>query len=183
MLHQSIWPHASQRGAERVSLPKLNRIKRYETFSFHNSSIIFYEEGLSKTPLLSTEVDYKNLIITNHIRSAGLWRGYINTTITILDIIHRPVFYLKLNSTLWVCPYLTRTTLRLRYEPNRLILSIGLWRWYSNITITILETIHRSVLYLKLNSIVLSVPYRKHITPPLRAQQVNAIYKFVTIVY
>jgi hypothetical protein len=29
--------------------------------------------------------------------STGLWRWYINITITILDIIHRPVFYLKLN--------------------------------------------------------------------------------------
>jgi hypothetical protein len=29
----------------------------------------------------------------------GLWRWYINTTIKILDIIHRPVFCLKLNST------------------------------------------------------------------------------------
>jgi hypothetical protein len=27
--------------------------------------------------------------------SIGLWRWYINITITILDIIHRPVFYLK----------------------------------------------------------------------------------------
>jgi hypothetical protein len=27
-------------------------------------------------------------------------------------------------------------TLRLRYEPNRLMLSIGLWRWYINIAIT-----------------------------------------------
>jgi hypothetical protein len=32
----------------------------------------------------------------------------------------------KLNSTLYVCPYLTGNTLRHRYEPNRLILSIGL---------------------------------------------------------
>jgi hypothetical protein len=29
--------------------------------------------------------------------STGLWRWYINITITILDIIHRPVFYLKDN--------------------------------------------------------------------------------------
>jgi hypothetical protein len=29
--------------------------------------------------------------------STGLWRWYINITITILDIIHRPVFYLKQN--------------------------------------------------------------------------------------
>jgi hypothetical protein len=57
--------------------------------------------------------------------SIGLLRWYINGTITILDIIHRPVFYLKLNST-QVCPYLTGNTLLLRYEPNRLMLSIGL---------------------------------------------------------
>jgi hypothetical protein len=46
----------------------------------------------------------------------------------------------------------------------------------------ILAIIHRPVFYLKLNSICLSVPHRKHITSPLRAQQVNAIYRFVTIV-
>jgi hypothetical protein len=34
------------------------------------------------------------------ITSIRLWRRYINITITILDIIHRPVFYLKLNSAL-----------------------------------------------------------------------------------
>jgi hypothetical protein len=33
-----------------------------------------------------------------------------------------------------VWPYLTGNTLRLRYEPNRLMLSIGLWRWYSDIS-------------------------------------------------
>jgi hypothetical protein len=45
-------------------------------------------------------------------------------------------------------------TLRLRYEPNRLMLrvSIGLWRWYINVTITILDIIHYSVFYLKLDS-------------------------------
>jgi hypothetical protein len=79
----------------------------------------------------------------------GLWRCYINITITILDIIHRPAFYLELNSTLLVCPYLTGNSLRLRYEPNRLILSIGLWRWHINTTITILDIIHRPVFYLK----------------------------------
>jgi hypothetical protein len=63
--------------------------------------------------------------------------------------IHRPVFYLKFNSTLWVCPYLTGNTLRLRYEPNRLMLSIGLWEMYITITITILDIVHRPVFYLK----------------------------------
>jgi hypothetical protein len=33
----------------------------------------------------------------------------------ILDIIYRPVFYLKLNSTLYGCPYLTGNTLSLRF--------------------------------------------------------------------
>jgi hypothetical protein len=35
----------------------------------------------------------------------------------------------------------------------------------------------------KLNSTGLSVPHRKHITSALRAQQVNAIYRFVKMVY
>jgi hypothetical protein len=84
--------------------------------------------------------------------SVGLWWWYINITITILDISHRPVLYLKLSLTLWVCPYITRNKLRLYYEPNRLMLSISLWRWYINITITILYIIYRPVFYLKLNS-------------------------------
>jgi hypothetical protein len=84
--------------------------------------------------------------------SIDLLRWYINITIIILDIIHRPVFYLKLNSILQICPYLTANTLRLRYEPDRLMLSICLWRWYINITITILDIIRRPVFHLKLNS-------------------------------
>jgi hypothetical protein len=51
------------------------------------------------------------------------------------------------------------------------------------VTITILDMIHRPVFYLKLNSIGFSVPHRKRIIPPLWAQQVNAIYWFVTMVY
>jgi hypothetical protein len=49
---------------------------------------------------------------------------------------------------------------------------------YINITVTILDIIHRLVFYFKtqLNSTGLSVPHRKHITSPLGAQQVNAIY-------
>jgi hypothetical protein len=35
----------------------------------------------------------------------------------------------------------------------------------------------------QLDSIALAVPYRKNITSPLRAQQVNAIYRFVAMVY
>jgi hypothetical protein len=51
-----------------------------------------------------------------------------------------------------------------------------------NIAITILDIIHRPVFYLKLNSKGWSVPHRKHITSPLQAKQVNALYRFVTIV-
>jgi hypothetical protein len=75
------------------------------------------------------------------IRSIGLWRWYINMTITVLNIIHCPVFYLKLSSTPEVCPYLTRNTLRLRSEPN---ISICLWRWYINITATILDILFKA---------------------------------------
>jgi hypothetical protein len=91
--------------------------------------------------------------------SIGLWRWHINVTITIPDIVHRPVFYSKLNSTLYVCPYLTGNTLRLRYESNRLMLSIGLWRWYINITTTIPDIVHRPVFYIKLNSTLYVCPY------------------------
>jgi hypothetical protein len=35
----------------------------------------------------------------------------------------------------------------------------------------------------QLNSIGLFVPHRKHIASPLRTQQVNAMYRFVTMVY
>jgi hypothetical protein len=66
--------------------------------------------------------------------------------------------------------------------------SICFWRCYINISITILDIIYRPVFYLKLNStqlnfISLSVSHRKHITSPLRSQQINAIYRFVTMVY
>jgi hypothetical protein len=56
-----------------------------------------------------------------------------------------------------------------------------------NRTLTIWDIFHRTVFYVvfttQLNSIGLSVPHRKHITSSLRAQQVNAIYRFVTMVY
>jgi hypothetical protein len=42
----------------------------------------------------------QNILEQQNFRPIGLWRWYINIAITILDIIHRPVFYLKLNSTL-----------------------------------------------------------------------------------
>jgi hypothetical protein len=45
------------------------------------------------------------------------------------------------------CLYLTGDTLHLRYKPNSLMRSIGLWSWYINITITILDIIHGSAIF------------------------------------
>jgi hypothetical protein len=59
---------------------------------------------------------------------------------------------------------------------------MGSWRYYINITITILDIIHRPVFCLKLNLINYIGLSIRH-TSPLRAQQVNAIYKFVMMVY
>jgi hypothetical protein len=49
-----------------------------------------------------------------------------------------------------------------------------------NITLIILAIIHRPIFYLKHT---MFVPHRKHITSPLRTEQANAIYSFVTMVY
>jgi hypothetical protein len=54
------------------------------------------------------------------------------------------------------------------YEPNSLMNSIGLWRRYINKSITILDTIHGPVFYLR-HTKVIFVPHRKHVTSPLGA--------------
>jgi hypothetical protein len=53
------------------------------------------------------------------------------------------------------------------------MLSIGLWKFYINITITVLDIIRRHLFLFKTqrNFIGLSVPHKKHMTSPLRAQQ------------
>jgi hypothetical protein len=127
-------------------------------YNYHNSghypsSCILFKTQLNSVGL---SVPHRNTLRLRYepnrlMLSIGLWRWYINVTITILDIVHRPVFYSKYNSTLLVCPYLTGNTLRLRHEPNRLMLSIGLWRWYIKVTIAILDIIHRRVFYLRRN--------------------------------
>jgi hypothetical protein len=82
------------------------------------------------------------------ILSIGLWRLYINITITVLGNNDRPVFYLK---HMMDNSYLTEIAFRLHYEPNRLMLSIALRRLYVNITVTVLDIISRSVPYLTHN--------------------------------
>jgi hypothetical protein len=62
------------------------------------------------------------------INLARLRKGVMNIEaliiITILDIFHLPVFYLELNYISLYVPH--RNTLRLRYELNRLMISISL---------------------------------------------------------
>jgi hypothetical protein len=72
-------------------------------------------------------------------KSLGLWRWYINITITIPDIIHPTTFYLKFNSTQFC--------------------------WFVRITQEIYYVSPTSPTWLdstQLNSIGLSVPHRKH---------------------
>jgi hypothetical protein len=96
----------------------------------------------------SLETHYVSATDPNRLmRSIGLWRWYINITVTILDIICGPVFYLK------HIVGNVRTSLETHYvsatDPNRLMRSIGLWRWYINVTIPVLDIICGPVFYLK----------------------------------
>jgi hypothetical protein len=76
--------------------------------------------------------------------SIGLWPRYVNITITILDIIHRPVFYLKLNSI-----DLSSSNIEHIKSPLRAQQVNAIWRWYINIAITILDIIQIPVLFEK----------------------------------
>jgi hypothetical protein len=71
------------------------------------------------------------------MRSKGLWRWYINIMVTILDIIHRPAFYLKHKNdntcTSQEAHYVYVTT------------PTGLWRRCINIIVTIVDTNNRPV--------------------------------------
>jgi hypothetical protein len=63
------------------------------------------------------------------------------------------------------------------------MLFIGLWRWYINMTILILDIFHRPVFYLelKLYRFVRTSQETHHVSATSPAQQVNAIYRFATI--
>jgi hypothetical protein len=97
-----------------------------------------------------------------------------------MDIVRSNVFTIVTMKDITPCSLLWRQMQQV--SPKRwwhASRSVGLWRWYVNITITIMDIIHRPVFYLKTqpNSISLSVPHRKHIMSPLRAQKVNAIHR------
>jgi hypothetical protein len=90
--------------------------------------------------------------------SIGLWRRYINITITIMDIIH----HLALQSE-------SESLYNWRSVSQYVLVSSPVWDFWPEF-----QT--------QLNSVGLSVPHREHITSPLWTQQVNAIYRFVNII-
>jgi hypothetical protein len=57
--------------------------------------------------------------------------------------------------------------LRLRYEPNRLMLSMDLQRWYISVIITILDIIHLLVFYLKHDVSDTAFWFRPQVEPTL----------------
>jgi hypothetical protein len=63
------------------------------------------------------------LVINTYLRYVDLSGWHTNITVTILDTIHCPVFYLKLDSIGLSVPNKKHC---LRYELNRLMLSMGL---------------------------------------------------------
>jgi hypothetical protein len=70
------------------------------------------------------------------------------------------------------------------YDPtNHLLLSFCcLWQLHINKTITHLDIMHRLVRNLN-QVMVMFILHREHITSPLQAQQINAIYRFETKAY
>jgi hypothetical protein len=106
----------------------------------------------------ATEIQQFSSTILN-TWSIGLLRWYINIKMPYIYIyiscinisqfwtLLIAVFYWKLDSVGF--PYLIGNILRFPYEPNRLMLPIGLWRWYINVTIAISYVIHSPVFHLK----------------------------------
>jgi hypothetical protein len=92
-----------------------------------------------------------------------------------LGIIHRPVFYLKLNSTVIVfsVPHRKHITSPLRAQQVNAIYRFVTMLYYYNYNNSGHYPSSCLLFKTELNSIRLSVPHRKHITSPLRTQQVN----------
>jgi hypothetical protein len=63
----------------------------YHNYGLYSSSCLLFKTHLSSRGLSVSQ--RKNI-------TCGVWRWHIRITTTILDIIHRPVFYLNLNPTL-----------------------------------------------------------------------------------
>jgi hypothetical protein len=96
---------------------------------------------------------------------------------------HRPVFYSKLNSIGLSVLHRKHIVSQLRSQQvnaiYRFVRSVYYYNYHNS------GHYPSSCLLFKtqLNSIGFFVPHRKHITSALRAQQVNAIYRFVAMEY
>jgi hypothetical protein len=79
----------------------LNMQCNYHSSEQYPSSCLLFKTQLNSVGLSVPHSKHITSPLQAHtlMLSIGLWRLYINITITILDIILRPVFYLKLNST------------------------------------------------------------------------------------
>jgi hypothetical protein len=105
-------------------------------------------------------------------------------TTTILDIIHCPVFYTekkKVGGGGGVVKDATVLEGGVETEFGSLEGSQAVPASPSGKGEACIGDLSNPVFYLKLNSIGVSVLQRKHITSPLRAQQVNAMYRIVTM--
>jgi hypothetical protein len=116
-----------------------------------------------------------------NIQIVGLLQWCINITITLLDNIVEVEVTLRLTISQSVC-------LGIEYPcgiSDQILFPVGML--LSEICgLVSIGRPHQSFCLLfktQLVSVGLSVPHRKHITSPLRTQQVNAIYTFVMMVY
>jgi hypothetical protein len=88
------------------------------------------QEGNARDRACLTETG--NLIQQlSFVSSKGLWRWHSNLDVTVLDIIHRPLFYLK--HSIWEIG----SCLRLQLQPTRMAYSLSLerrrsWSFCSN---------------------------------------------------
>jgi hypothetical protein len=119
----------------------------------------------------------RNIIINTSSDKPLTWQLYSHTKIGVYFLI--PFIYP------WYigCPYLTGNTCTSPIQAQQVNVICRFWRWYINITISILDIIHRPAFYFKLNSTPQDSSYLTGniYMSLLRAQQVNDIYRFVTM--
>jgi hypothetical protein len=124
---------------------------------------------------------YKFSCIDSHVNSFGMYKLYYS-------FLYSPFLLLPLRwcnvtfpirETTWNIPKVN--PLRAQ-QANAIYRFVTMVYWYNSQFWT-LSTVLPFFFIIQLNSIGLSVPHRKHITSPLQGQQVNVIYRLVTMVY
>jgi hypothetical protein len=153
---------------------------RWFIYNYHNSghypsSCLLFKTQLNSTQLNSTRLQVC-LYLTGNLTSP-LWAQQVNAICRFVAMVHLQLSqFWTLSivlSFIWNSTQLTyrfvrtwQETLHLRYEPNRLTLSVGLWRWYINIVITILGVIHRPVFFLSQDVSETGFCLRLQVQPP-----------------